>query len=70
MTYQYIAFDQYNNNFKIKKYPRKELLEHLGRERAEKMYIDTADGKTMHIGYVIGGHWLSVFKLSPFKEAD
>lgn len=54
----FIAFDQYGNHFQIKKYPRKELLEHLGRSRAEKMYTGSK-----HIGYVISGHWLRVWKL-------
>ncbi len=67
----YIAFDQYGNDFSIKKHPRKELLEYFGCKHADKMWIDTSDGKRQHVGYVISGHWLEVFKLScPFKKED
>lgn len=58
----FIAFDQYGNHFQIKKHPRKELLERFDRSHAEKMYTDTANG-SKHIGYVIAGHWLRVWKL-------
>lgn len=61
----YIALDQYGNHFSIKKHPRKELLEHFGRQHADKLYHDNLlTGETEHIGYVIDGHWLSVFRLS------
>ena len=66
----YIAFDQYGNNYHIKKHPRKELLEQLDRQHAEKMYVDTIDGKVRHIGYVIGGLWLRVNPICSWKEAE
>ena len=60
----YIAFDQYGNTFHIEKHPRKELLEKLCRAHASKMYVDRLnESEPKHIGYVIAGHWLTVYKL-------
>lgn len=56
----YIAIDQYGNHILIEKHPRKELMEHFGIQHASKMYVDTKDGKSMHIGYVVRGHWCRV----------
>lgn len=33
----------------------------LGGSRVSKMYVDKADGSRVHIGYVIGDHWLRGF---------
>lgn len=55
----YVGIDQYNNIYWIKKHPRKELLEQLYATKADKMYI----GNGVHIGYVIKGHWITVYKL-------
>jgi hypothetical protein len=30
--------------------------------RCTKMYVDRKDGTTVHIGYVIGQHWLTMFE--------
>lgn len=55
-----IAIDQYGHTYKLKsKHPRKELLELIGASKADKIYI----GEGVHIGYVIKGLWLSVYKL-------
>jgi hypothetical protein len=59
----YIAIDQYNQTYQIKRHPRKELLEQLAASRADKMYVEALSGDVKHIGYVIRGLWLHVFKL-------
>jgi hypothetical protein len=59
----FIAIDQYGSTYKLDKFPRKELMDQLGVQHANKMYVDTKDGRTKHVGYVISGLWLSVFKL-------
>lgn len=61
----YIAIDQYGQTHYIKKHPRKELLEQLGRTHASIMYRDKPDGSAMKVGYVIAGLWLEVFKMQP-----
>lgn len=66
----FIGIDQYNNSYQIHKHPRKELMEQTGCEHAEKMYCDTKDGCYKHIGYVIGGHWIRVFRVMDWKNAD
>lgn len=32
-----------------------------GGGRIAKMYRDTASGEVLHVGYVIGRHWLSMY---------
>lgn len=31
------------------------------RGRCSKMYVDRADGTAVHVGYVIGQHWLNMY---------
>ena len=38
----------------------KELKNKIGRTKAHKMYHNF-QGKTYHVGYVIGGHWLYAY---------
>ena len=67
-----MAIDQYGTTYHdLGQHPRKVLLERLGRKHASKMYRD-ASGKTRHVGYVIGGLWLTVLTVSPWKgeQAD
>ena len=57
-----IAIDQYGHIEYGLKHPRKDLLKRVGRTRANKMYVDTTQGKTLHVGYVIGPHWFRLYK--------
>lgn len=72
-TLGYIAQDQYGHIYPIgNNPPRKWLLDHFGRKHAEKMYRD-ANGKPRHVGYVIAGLWLEVFRvcdLTPFPTVN
>ncbi len=66
----YMAIDQYGTTYhNLGPHPRKELLERLGYKKANKMYVDTKDGQTVHIGYVIGGLWLTLYKVEPYRKA-
>lgn len=67
MLLGYLGIDQYNNHYTIKKHPRKELLEQLGTTHAEKMFVDLKSGGTKEKGYVIAGHWISVFQVHDWK---
>lgn len=59
-----IAIDQYGQMHKIEgKHTRKELMELFGSCSAQKMYIDTKEGESKHVGYIIKGLWLTVFDL-------
>lgn len=63
MKLGYLAIDQYGQQIKIDKHPRKELLDYFGYKKASKMYRDSKSGAPKHIGYVIGNHWLTVYEV-------
>ena len=62
-----MAIDQYGQTYHGLKHPRKDLLERLGYRHAEKMYVDKTDGSIAHVGYVIGGLWLRLYKVQPWE---
>jgi len=66
----YMAIDQYGQTYHLSetKYPRKQLLDMFHRKSAYKMYVDTKEGKTKHIGWIIAGRWLSVYRVFNLKE--
>ena len=64
----YIGLDQYGKHYVIKKSPRKELLEYFGVKHADKMYIDTKEGKQKHKGYIIAGNWIDVYRIGEWKS--
>jgi hypothetical protein len=39
----------------------KELHEKGGPGRVSKMYRDTKDGRTLHVGYVVGRRWFDEY---------
>lgn len=61
----YMARDQYGRTYDLPgaKHPRKALLEQLDRKHANKMYIDLTTGGARHVGWVIGGLWLNVYRI-------
>ncbi len=64
-----MAIDQYGHTYHdLGKYPRKGLMDKLGAERAECMYVDKKDGSTVHIGYIIGGLWLRIYNIEPWEN--
>ena len=60
-----LYLDQYGNKFFAKTV--KELKSQLGKTKASRMFVDSKDGKTYHIGYVIGQHWLTAYE--PIRKA-
>lgn len=67
----HMAIDQYGNTYHaLGRHPRKTLMERLGRKRAEPMYRDKKDGRTVRVGWVIGGRWLSVYEVKPMEEEE
>lgn len=42
----------------------KELRSNIGTggSRVSKMYVDKKSGGTVHIGYVVGRHWLTAYQ--------
>ncbi len=57
--------DQYGNRFHAR--TLHELREKVGGGKISKMYVDGKDGKTYHVGYVVGKHWLNAF--IPLRKA-
>lgn len=45
------------------KHPRKQLLEKMGGTHADKMYVDTKDGKAKHVGYIVAGAWWRIYEV-------
>jgi hypothetical protein len=65
---EYVALDQYGQAYKLwTNFPRKELLKKLGYSSAKKMYSDKKE-LSCHVGYVIGGLWLSLYKCEAIHE--
>ena len=65
----FLAVDQYNQKHLLKtKFPRKELLEIFGATSARKIYQDDKNGRSYHIGYLIQGMWLTLYKVSEFRK--
>jgi hypothetical protein len=64
-----MGIDQYGQHYDdLGKYPRKALIEKIGYRKAEKMYIDKKDGTTVHIGYIIGGLWITLYRVSRIEK--
>lgn len=57
-----LYIDQYGNRFYA--HTVKELRDQIGmgKSRVSKMYRDKVDGRTVHVGYVIGQHWLTAYQ--------
>ncbi len=61
----FMAVDQYNQTYHIgNNPPRKWLLNYFGYQHADKMYQDP-DAK--HIGYIIAGLWLTIYRICAWK---
>lgn len=64
-----MGIDQYGQHYDdLGTHPRKALLEKLGYRSAQKMYIDTLDGMTKHIGYIVGGLWITLYKVEEWSK--
>jgi len=65
----YMAIDQYGQTYHIgNNPPRKWLLDCFDRQHVEKMYVDTEQGSVRHVGYVIAGLWLRVYRVCLWHE--
>jgi hypothetical protein len=67
---EHMAVDQYGKTYHaLGAHPRKALLEKLGRAKAARMYVDTKDGRPLHVGWIIAGHWLTVYEVKRMEHA-
>ena len=67
----YMAIDQYGQteHLGFTNHPRKTMLEKLGYKKASKMYVSKTDGRSVHIGYIIGQRWFRLFEVTPFERS-
>ena len=64
-----MAIDQYGDTeHALGKHPRRELMRRYGRKSARKMYVDTRDGETLHVGWIVAGHWFTVFNVERMER--
>ena len=62
--------DQYGQYYHdLGPHPRKSLLELLCRKSAQKMYVDKKNGPSVHIGYIIAGLWITLYKVEAWEQA-
>jgi hypothetical protein len=68
-TITHMARDQYGQYYHdLGPNPRKALLDRFGRKHADKMYVDKKSGGSAHIGYIISGLWLTIFKVEHWEK--
>jgi hypothetical protein len=61
--------DQYGQYYHdLGRHPRKELMNRIGRSHVAKMYQDCKDGSSKHVGYIIGGLWITLYSVTPIEK--
>ena len=67
----HMAIDQYGQTYHdLGKFPRKGLLERLDRKHADRMFVDSKKKGVLHIGWIIAGLWLTVFKVERMEKGE
>jgi hypothetical protein len=64
----YMAIDQYGETHHGLTHPRKDLMQIMGVQHADKVFVDKKDGTTNHIGYIVAGHWFTLYEVRPFER--
>lgn len=63
------ACDQYGTWYhNLGQHPRKELIKRLGCQHVSKMYRDRKDGSSVHVGYVVGRYWCTIFEIERWSK--
>ena len=57
-----LYIDQHSNRFWAKTVRELRSKVGMGGSKVRKMYVDKKDGKSVHIGYVVGDHWLTAYQ--------
>ena len=58
----FLYLDQFGNHFYARTVKALRVQIEGGGSRVSKMYVDGKDGLPLHVGYVIGRYWLSIFE--------
>lgn len=61
-----LYIDQWGQKFRASTI--KELREKVGGGGVSKMYQDKKNGDTVHVGYIVGAHWLTAYKRVEIKQ--
>ena len=64
----YMAVDQYGTTVHGLEYPRRDLQRQFG-GRARKMYQDKKDGTMVHVGYIVGKQWFTLYKVERMERS-
>jgi hypothetical protein len=57
-----LYLDQWGNRYWASTVKELRRQINMGGSRVSKMYVDKKDGRAVHVGYVVGQHWLTAFK--------
>lgn len=64
----YMGIDQYGETYHGLTHPRRDLMARFGTRHAERMFQDGKDGQAVHVGYIVGGRWVSLYEVRPFER--
>lgn len=64
-----MAIDQYGHIQHGLVHPRKDLAERhsISPSSVQKMYSDTKDGESVHVGYIVQQSWYTLYTVVPWK---
>lgn len=60
----YMAVDQYGRTEHGLIHPRRDLMQRVGVQHAEKIYVDNKVKGRLHVGYVIGQRWFTLYHVA------
>jgi hypothetical protein len=64
----FMAINKYGHTFHdLGQHPRKELMKRIGCRHVSKMYHDRKDASVIHVGYVVGQHWCTLYEVKPYE---
>lgn len=64
----YVAQDQHGNTYYIgDNPPRRWLLNYFGRQYAVRIIREQTGSKAQHVGYIIAGFWLMIYRVCAWK---
>ena len=68
MKKYYMAIDQYGQTEHSLTHPRRDLMQRYATKHADKIYRDTVNSGTFHVGYSVRGHWFIVYEVTEMRR--
>ncbi len=50
------------------RYPRRDILQRMYRNHAEKIWCDRPDGTRQHVGYIVASEWFTVYEVTEWHS--